>query len=541
MAGGEDMMNKRGVVLCALLAVAAAVRFTGLNWDGGIGAHPDERYVVGAAEALHWPERWNPFAVEPGFAYGHLPLYLLSLAHSGLPGVDALLLGRALAALFDLGLVGLVFLLGRQVYGASAGLWGAAFVAVMPLHVQQAHFYTADSLLACCCVGTLLCAARLAEKGGAVEACLAGVWAGLALGVKFSAALLALPLGAACAIMPGHARARRRWALWVVGTAAAAFLLTNPFAFLSFPTFWGNIWRESAIARGALDAPYTRQFAGTWPYLYPLAQQLRWGMGWIPGLVACGGLAYAVRQAVRRPPGPGEWVLLAWMLPGLAFTGALYAKFPRYLLPFTPLLALCAARALVDWYRCRRRLSVFLTVASLGYSFLTCGAILGAYALPHPFRSASEWFYAHVPPGAAVAVEAWDHPLPLDATDYHVLELPIFDAERAGKWERIESILTQADYVIIASQRGYGALGRHPDAARYYRRLFGGELGFRPAACFVRVPRLGPLVLSDDPAAGLSFSLPELCRPDAPFMLQFGRLDESFTVYDRPVVIVFRR
>ena len=58
-------------------------------------------------------------------------------------------------------------------------------------------------------------------------------------------------------------------------------------------------------------------------------------------------MAYAVWQAVREPPRRAEWVLLAWTLPYFAFTGALYVKFPRYLLPLTPLLALYAARLLL--------------------------------------------------------------------------------------------------------------------------------------------------------------------------------------------------
>ncbi len=45
----------------------------------------------------------------------------------------------------------------------------------------------------------------------------------------------------------------------------------------------------------------------------------------------------------------------------------------------------------------------------------------------------------------------------------------------------------------------------------------------------------------DDPAAGLGFSLPGLCRPEAPFVLRLGRLDESFVVYDHPQVVILRR
>jgi 4-amino-4-deoxy-L-arabinose transferase-like glycosyltransferase len=260
--------------------------------------------------------------------------------------VDPLLVGRALAALLDLGTVALTFGLGRRVYGEKVGLLAAAFVALSVAHVQQAHFYVADVGLAFFVLGALLFAARLAARGRARDAWLAGGWAGLALGTKFSAALLMLPLGAACALAPGGPGARWRRGLASGAAALATFALTNPFALLALPTLWRNVAQQAAIARGALDVPYTRQFHATWPYVYPVVQQLRWGMGWPLGLVAFGGLAYGVWRAVREPPRRAEWVLLAWAVPSFAFFGALYARFPRYLLPLTPLLAIYGARML---------------------------------------------------------------------------------------------------------------------------------------------------------------------------------------------------
>jgi hypothetical protein len=522
-----------------VLLLATGLRLYGLNWDGGLGAHPDERYVVGVAESLGWPDRLNPFDVAPGFAYGHLPLYVLAVAMGLVYRADPLLIGRALAALVDLGTVALTFVLGRRVYGGRVGLLAAAFVALSVLHVQQAHFYTADVPLVFFVLGTLLFAARLAERGRRLDAWLAGVWAGLALGTKFSAALLVLPLGAACAVLPGGRSARWRRGLACGGGALAAFALTNPFALLALPTFWRNVAEQAAIARGVLDVPYTRQFHATWPYVYPVVQQLRWGMGWPLGLAAFGGLAYAVWRAVRRPPRRAVWVV-----PGFAFVGALYARFPRYLLPLVPLLALYAAHMLATLRRRTRHLAAILICISLAHSLFHSLAFVSLYRSRHPWLAASSWFHDHVPRGAVVAVEQWDHPLPLDAAGYDVRELPVFDEDTPEKWAAVEETLAAAEYVVIASRRGYATLARWPEryplTARYYRLLFEGDLGFEPAACFGRYPRLGPLALVDDPTAGLGFSLPGLCRPAAPIVLRLGRLDESFVVYDHPQVVILQ-
>jgi hypothetical protein len=190
-------------------------------------------------------------------------------------------------------------------------------------------------------------------------------------------------------------------------------------------------------------------------------------------------------------------------------------------------------------------LGSLLIYAVLISSLLHCLAFVNLYRSPHPWLVASAWLTDHVPRGAVVAVEEWDHPLPLDATGYDVRELPVFDEDTSEKWARMEATLAEADYVVVASRRGYATLARwserYPLTARYYRLLFEGGLGFTPVACFGRYPRLGPLALVDDPIAGLGFSLPELCRPKAPAVLHLGRLDESFVVYDHPRVVIMQR
>ena len=532
---------------------AATLRFWGLNWDGGIGAHPDERYIVGIAERLRFPYRLNPLDIAPDLAYGHLPLYLLWAAGGLVRSIDWLLLGRALAASVDVGAVALTFVLGRRVFGHSVGFVAALFAAFTVFQVQQAHFYTTDGLVAALGLGALLFCARLAEDGQPLDAWLAGAWTGLALGTKFSAALLILPLGTACVISEGGQATRWRHGLRSGAGTLLAFAVTNPFALSAFPSFWNNVIQQGAIARGLVDVPYTRQFHATLPFIYPFVQQLRWGMGWSLGLAAFGGLVYAIYKAVWEPPSRAEWVVLSWAVPGLAFTSVLYAKYPRYLLTFVPSLLLYAARLFVRLGECGRgvrrggryllRLSLSLVLVS---SVLRCLALVDSYRSPHPWQVASQWFQAHVPPGAVIAIEQWDHPLPIDATRYDQRELPIFGEDsNQEKWVVMAETLTEADYIVIASRRGYGALARWPErypvTVRYYRELFAGKLDFEPVACFGRYPRLGSAVLLDDPTSDLGFSLPALCLPDTPLVVRLGRLDESFVVYDHPQVVIFQR
>jgi hypothetical protein len=325
------------------------------------------------------------------------------------------------------------------------------------------------------------------------------------------------------------------------GAVLAAFAATNPFTVLHLPRFLRNVAAQAAMARGAVEVPYTLQYRGTVPYLYPIVQQAIWGMGPALAAISFGGLAAAVVRGVRRPPTRAGWVALAWAVPTFAFVAGLYVKFPRYLLPLSPLLAVYGAGWLIDAQRApssgRRALGALAFVPA---GLISLGLVL-SYTRPHPWMAASDWMAAHVPAGSVIAVEDWDHPLPLGSQGLEVRTLPIFAPETEAKWMAMEVALAQADAVVIASRRGYGALASQPSMAAYYRSLFGGERGFRVVACFGRWPRVGPLTLADDPFRSAGLPLPGGdCLPERP-VLWLPPLDESFVVYDHPTTIVLLR
>lgn len=576
----------------ALLLVAAALRLSGVAWDGSIGAHPDERYLVGVAEGLARPLRPNPFTVDSAYPYGHLPLYLLLL----LGGTDRLMAARLLTGLLDVGTVALTAALARTLIAAAGrprlrsggALVAALFLAVMPLHVQQAHFATADVPLTFFSIGALLFAARSVARSPArseaecrqrdsaplrryPETCgvrsarlilrhivsdlqerasrvgyslrtgIAGIWAGLALGCKAGAALLLIPVALAGALGAENRREQVQRVAGMLGAALATFAVTNPFAVLEFPRFLTNVTVQTALARGAALAPYTLQYRGTMPYLYPIAQQLVWGMGPLLGLLSFGGLTWTVARAARGRLSPAEWVVLAWALPFFALTGGLYVKFPRYLLPLIPVLAVYAAQWLIAIGRGPATRALF-ALAVLPAAWLSL-ALVASYGQMHPWVAASEWIRAHLPPGSVIAVEEWDHPLPLDAEGYTLRVLPVFEPEGEEKERVMASVLAEADAVVVASRRGYGALARWPDrfpaTLACYRALFAGERGFIAAGCWGRWPSLAGVSLADDPFGAASLPLPHPdCRP-AGAWLRLPRLDESFVVYDHPEVVVF--
>ncbi|MCA9956197.1 MAG: glycosyltransferase family 39 protein, partial [Anaerolineales bacterium] len=385
-----------------ILLVATVFRLTGIDWDDYGHYHPDERYISWVATTIEFPTEWqtafsshestlNPFYWPPDaasqgievpqdesrdFAYGHVPLYLGVLATRFMERVGPSLaplfpddwlftrdilnqaelveyrhltaVARALTALFDIGTVWLIFLLGRRLFSPQVGLLAAAFLAVNVMHIQLAHFFISDPYQTFFTVAALLfLILAVGHRGHREEKdktdnrspitayrkrttvywLLAAVFIGLAVGSKFSAILLVLPLMLAATRMDG------RWDYWLgtaVFTAFLTFFLTNPFAVLDLSCevitpamqigpihvpaldwrscYVENIATQNSMVQGKGDVPFTRQYSGTLPYLYFIEMQLRWGMGWLLGSLAFGGFGWAIWRETKRLE-IGDWRL----------------------------------------------------------------------------------------------------------------------------------------------------------------------------------------------------------------------------------------
>ena len=591
------------------------------------------------------PYYWPPEAASAGievlqdtprrFAYGHLPMYLgvaaTRLAEwAGARWANALppdwlltrdilnasgmveyrhlaAVTRALTGLVDLGTIVFVFLLGRRVYGTAVGLLAAAFLALNVMHIQLAHFFTVDPYLTFFTVGTIYFISdfgfRISDSGAdlsfprpipraRLSFLLAAVFAGLAVGTKFSAVLLFVPLGVTAVVAAGE----RWWRWWGTAVLAAflAFFLTNPFAVLDWSCevvtpamsvgpltipeinwascYLDNITAQSVMVGGGGDIPFTRQYEGTLPYLYPIEMQLKWGMGWPLGLAAFVGFGWAVWEFVRRLK-IRDWrswrrtkrqapianlLLLSWAVPFFLVTGSFYVKFMRYMQPLTPFLMIFAAALL--WQIGRRWARWLMVGGVLAGTAVYALAFVTIYNTPHPWITASAWIYAHVPPGALILSEQWDDALPtsliLDGearlrAEYENAELTwltgVGEADDTAKLAANLDLLARADYVTLVSNRVYGVVPRlpetYPNSSQYHHLLLDGSLGYELVWVNGRYPHLFAIFYRPD-----TFGWPGLTPPDgvsaylAESMpgLNGGRVDESFVVYDQPLTMIFR-
>jgi 4-amino-4-deoxy-L-arabinose transferase-like glycosyltransferase len=550
------MIRGRGLRLGAALFVfglALGLRLTGLGWDEGSLGHPDERFLTLVASRIDYPGSIGEYldtAASPAnpvnrghtfFVYGTLPILVTRMIADALGegGFWHLyLVGRGLSALLDALVVVMSFALARRLHSEEAGLVAASLVATAVIHVQHAHFFVVDPWLTAAATAAVLALTAVAA-GGRSAAPVAGLAVGLAVACKLSGAVLIAP--AAGAFLVAWLDRDRRLAVVVDAllfavVAAVVVRITHPYAFAAGslatpdPQLVSSLERLRASAT-SFDYPPAIQWYGI-PRTHGIVQVALWGTGLLPAIAGLAGVALGVVRVWK-----GRWSTafpaLVWVLVGVIATALQPVQPLRYLLPLCPALLVFAGIALVELGRTverratgRRWLAWLPLAATVLVSLVWSLAFVRIYQTPHVRAEATRWILAHAAAGETIAVETWDEPIPglvagREPSIAPSIQLPVFAANGPATRGQMIARLDRSDWLVIASQRGWGAIprvpARFPETLRYYRALLSGELGFEPVRVFRDLPGVG-LWEVDTLAA-----------------------DESFSVYDHPTVIVFRK
>ena len=249
------------------------------------------------------------------------------------------LLGRLLVALMGTYTLIVILRLGRWAYGKTTGLFALVFLAVTFLHIRDSHFITVDIPL------TLFC--TLAVLGSLLGCCknLSYFWwaalsVGLATGTKYTGVLTLFPLWMALSLSPGLAPFKKiKKAIQLTLFSFIVFLLTTPYAFLDFSSFWRDL-RYQFFTTQHSEPIYG---GGGIPWLVYWMEELRWGLGLPLEILVLAGLAYAIYKRHRS-----DRILLAWILPYYLFIGLWSRHWGRWILPIVPVLVLLGARFWVE-------------------------------------------------------------------------------------------------------------------------------------------------------------------------------------------------
>lgn len=237
-------------------------------------------------------------------------------------------------------------------------------------------------------------------------------------------------------------------------------------------------------------------------------------------------------------------IILLWTLIFFLYQSTQYAQTIRYYIIIYPFLAIFAAIGIVKVIS-NLKLIIKKIVTHKTYFNVACFMLyilcfIFLFIWPLMFSSvyiekmsrikASEWIYQNIPNGSFILTEHWDDGLPIPMENNYGKQffgdqLPVFGADTPEKWLQMNQLLDKGDYYILSSNRGWGSIPtvpkRYPKMTKFYQDLFAGKLNYKKIAEFTSYPSLRYL--------GIPIDFPD----------QWS--DESFTVYDHPKVMIFKK
>lgn len=339
----------------------------------------------------------------------------------------------------------------------------------------------------------------------------------------------------------------------IITLSGLFFILSSPYNLVRFEDFLSAVFGyERDVATGKYEAFYTRQFLGGKPIIFQMKNIFPFVLGWPVFILSTLGfllilllyllntlkfiqqriMNFELRIKNKSPLFHNSFFLiltssfLVYLLPN----SFLFAKWSRFMTPVLPFLALYASFFL---NRLKRLLPV-LYLPILFMALIPGLAFMSVYLKKDTRVQASEWIYRYIPKKSYVLSETAnvvDIPLGMPGiapADYNT-KVVSFDfyhlEERTELKTELVSHLARADYIFIPSRRIFKNFLTRPDkfptAAKYYRSLFSGELGFTKVAEFSSYPQIG--------IEPLSIKFPD---EDA---------EETYTVFDHPVIRIYRK
>ena len=587
------MKSKLPIVLILLLAFI--LRVYGVNWDQGFHLHPDERMLIMVTERLHFFDQLNP----QFFNYGSLPIYLLKgvsqlldfLFSTHFASYQGMLyVGRYLSIIFDIGTALFVYKISGLLFrNKKIQLFSSFLYAIAFFPIQNSHFFVVDvfltfftTFLVFLLLKYLLLPTRHGRgQVGSISLILIGVTFAAMLATKFTAVVFLPVISLILVLKQGNKNLGekiRNLSIFYF-LSSIFFFIFMPYAFIEYKKFIADTSAQIKMNSDPYIFPYTLQYVGTLPYLYYLKNIFLWGLGPVISILSLFGIFriipvilsgaknLAKRKFVTLDPSVAtlpqddkkNFLYLIFYFLYFLFIGRSAVKFMRYMLPLYPFLTILAGYGLNYLMSFRgseateksseaflrsppnRRIAGFLAeftppfLAGLGMTLavIWTSMFVNIYSQKHSRIAATEWILKNIPRGSTIALEHWDDGLPLTSGEnYNHVELTLYDQpDDEKKWAILDEKLKTADYIIIASNRLYVPLQKlsdckkykscYPKTAEYYRKLFNGELEFKKVAEFSVYPKISinnyQLTINDDSA------------------------DESFTVYDHPKIIIFKR
>ncbi len=549
---------KRKLLLIGIIMIGAIFRFCDVNWDQNKHLHPDERFLTMVGSSMQVPHTFldylnphistmNPANIGYSFyVYGALPVILnkvVAIATNGDSYNDITLLGRILSGFLDLIVVVMVFKtaeLFEKKYAIHQHIkyWAALFYAIAVLPIQLSHFFAVDTFLNAFVFISFYTCLRFSFTKNRRWLLLSGLFFGLALASKVTAVFIS-PLLLYFFVNTYDVKRKipKKDLLKIVRdlvffgiTAYIVGRIADPYLFQNgnlldpqiSQLYLANLKQLQALSDPKGWYPPGVQWIHKTPILFGLKNLVLYGVG--IGFTFCSVLGgYYLIRKIRHTD---LCVIFMWVVLFFLYQSLQSVQTMRYFLTLYPFLALLAG---IGFTYFSKQTNKYIQAVLLLIVIIWPLLFFSIYTHPVTRVSASNWIYTHIPVKSVLLTESWDDalPLPMDGippNSYTIQELPVFDPDAPEKWNKMDSLLGQGDYLILSSNRGWGSIPtvpeRYPQMTKFYQNLFAGKTNYKKVAEFTSYPSLAYL--------GIPLTIPD------------DNAEEAFTVYDHPKVMIFK-
>lgn len=544
---------KQILLFILILCLGMFFRFYNLNWDNNMHLQPDERFLILVSQRMQIPSSFssylspdispfNPFHLGFSFyVYGIFPLTVNKLLSLGTQFSSYNLLtlqGRFLSALADSLTLVVIFLLAKTL-GKQEKLsllfpfLASFFYAISVLPIQLSHFFTVDMFATFFIVVSTYFVFLFYQTQKKLFLFLGSTALGLALACKINVGLVVPIIVYFFVAWKDHKRTVVIEKLFLLVLffvlSYLALRIADPYLFATSSFFnpqISNMFLSSIATLYFQYSPLTNyppafQWLNKTPVVFSLVNIFFFGLGPVLSLFLIGG-GISIMKKHTVPFFP----LFLWLVLAVGLESLQFAQTMRYFVFFYPFFAIFAAYGYVACIMKRSFIIRFVVCLLL---FIWPLSFFSIYLHPNPRITASEWMYQHLPQQSILLSEYWDDALPLPVSSnqksYTILPLPVFSDDTPQKWQTIQQMLSQGDYLVLSSPRAWNTIQhlpqRYPRMSKWYQELFAGHLSYKKIAEFTSYPSLAYL--------GIPVSLNDTTIAE-----------EAFSVFDHPYVVIFK-
>ncbi|MBI5123481.1 glycosyltransferase family 39 protein [Candidatus Roizmanbacteria bacterium] len=549
---------KEKLLFLGILLFAGLLRFYGLNWDQGYHLHPDERFLTMVANAMQFPNSFTDYlnpalsTFNPAnvgfsfFVYGAFPL-ILSKIFAVFSANDTYntftLLGRILSSFADLLVVFLIFktvLLFEKHYKLPKNIkfLAAFFYSISVLPIQLSHFFAVDSFLNFFVFASFYFKVKFYFETRIHLLIISAFFLGLAIASKITA-IFVVPL-LLLIILPNkfskkifsffNIKRTLLLSLVFIFTCYLTLRIADPYLFQTSnffdlkpnTLFMQNLKSLKDLSDPNVWYPPNLQWLNKMPIIFALQNIVFFGVG-IPLFLAS---TIGIFVVLTRFQKTKLLLIFIWCLLLFLYQSTQITKTMRYFITLYPFFTIFAG---IGFYFISQYVNKILTIFYFIIILIWPLSFMSIYAKIHSRVEASNWIYQTIPSNSVILTEYWDDALPLQMTrknkSYTIKEMPVFDYDTPDKWNKINLYLSQGDYLILSSNRGWGSIMQAPEKyplmAKFYNDLLAEKLQYKMIKTFTSYPSFNYLNI----------------------LLEFNDdvAEEAFTVYDHPKVMIFKK